>query len=180
LPGWLLPALLFLGLVALLAWWVVPGSIQGNRAEKFDSLMAGAREDYSAALAVSDLSQKRQLLGEVSSQLAEAEDIRPGDGELTALEGKVAAALAEMDGVQELEGCPSPTWRRSSPATSRNGSSSEAGVLFARHSRGASCLCRSTARVARRRRSFARATSGGKGSAAQPDRLVADGTAAAC
>jgi hypothetical protein len=104
LPGWLLPAVLFLGLVALLAWWVVPGSIQGNRAEKFDSLMAGARQDYGAALAVSDLSQKRQLLGEVSSQLAEGEGIRPGDGELTALEGQVAAALAEMDGVQELGG----------------------------------------------------------------------------
>ena len=103
-PAWLLPVILFLGLAALLAWWVVPDSMEGNRAAKFDSLLAGAKENYSAALAVSDLSEKRSLLGEASSQLAEAADIRPDDGDLTALQGDVSTALAEMDGVEKLTG----------------------------------------------------------------------------
>jgi len=103
-PAWVVPVVLFLGLAALLAWWVVPDSMEGNRAAKFDSLLAGAKEDYSAALTESDLSEKRHLLGEVSSQLAEAADIRSGDSDLTTLEGDVAAVLAEMDGVQELSG----------------------------------------------------------------------------
>ena len=104
IPAWVLPVVLFLGFAGLLAWWVMPDSIEGNRAAKFDSLLAGAKEDYSAALTISDLSEKRRLLGEVSSQLAEATDIRPDDSELTALEGDVAVVLAEMDGVQELTG----------------------------------------------------------------------------
>jgi hypothetical protein len=103
-PAWVLPVVLFLGLAALLAWWVVPGSMEGNRAAKFDSLLTGARDDYSAALTLPDLSEKRRLLGEASSQLAEAADIRPDDSELTALQGDVAAVLAEMDGVEELTG----------------------------------------------------------------------------
>ena len=103
-PAWLLPVVLFLGLAALLAWWVVPGSIEGNRAAKFDSVLAGAKEDYNAALTLSDLTEKRRALGAVSSQIAEAADIRSDDSELTALEGEVDAALAEMNGVQELAG----------------------------------------------------------------------------
>jgi len=103
-PGWALLVALFLVLAALLAWWVVPDSIEGNRAAKFDSLLAGAKEDYATALAFSDLTQKRELLGEVSSQLAEAADIRSDDSELAALEAEVGAVLAEMNGVQELTG----------------------------------------------------------------------------
>jgi hypothetical protein len=104
LPGWLLPAVVFLGLVVLLAWWVVPGSMEGNRTAKFDSLLAGATDDYNAALTLSDLTEKRRALDAVSSQIAEAADIRSDDSELTALEGEVDAALAEMNGVQELAG----------------------------------------------------------------------------
>lgn len=103
-PAWLLPIVLFLGLAALLAWWVVPDSMEGNRTARFDSLITNAKADYSAALSATDLSEKRRLLDEASGQLAEAADIRAGDSDLTALEGDVAAALAAMDGVEELSG----------------------------------------------------------------------------
>jgi hypothetical protein len=103
-PAWLLPVALFFGIVALLAWWVIPGSMAGNRAAKFDTLLSGARDNYSAALTFSDLSEKRRALEEADSQIAEAADIRSSDSDLTSLQSEVAAALSEMNGIQELTG----------------------------------------------------------------------------
>ena len=103
-PRWILPATLFLSIVVFLAWWVIPGAIEGNRVEKFDSLLADAKAEYSAALMLSDLSDRRDALERVNSLLAEAADIRSDDSEMTALQSEVAAALSEMNGVQELTG----------------------------------------------------------------------------
>jgi hypothetical protein len=102
-PRWALLAALFLGVVVFLAWWVIPGSIEGNRAEKFDSLLADAKTEYSTALTLADLSDRREALERASGLLAEAENIR-SNGEVTVLKGEVAAALSEMNGVQELTG----------------------------------------------------------------------------
>jgi hypothetical protein len=102
MPLWVLPAALLVVVIGLLAWWVMPSSIEGTRSEKFDSLLSGARADYSASLTVSDLSEKRRLLTKADSELAEAESIRTDDSDLSALKGDVATALAAMNGVQEL------------------------------------------------------------------------------
>ncbi len=101
-PFWVLPVIILVGLAALFAWWAVPQAMQGNQTEKFDSLLATAKSDYSAALSTTDQSEKRRLLDAANSQIAEADDIRSDDSDLKGLADNVAAALAAMNGVQEL------------------------------------------------------------------------------
>ncbi len=102
LPVWLLPGVLLLVVIGLLAWWVMPSSIQGTRDQKFDSLMTTARNDYNASVSTSDPSEQRRLLNEASSSLAQAEGIRAADVGLLSLKSEVAGAVATMNGVQEL------------------------------------------------------------------------------
>ncbi len=101
-PFWVLPVILLVALAALFAWWAVPQSMEGNRTEKFDSLLATAKSDYSAALSTTDQSEKRRLLDAANSQIAQADDIRSDDSELQGLADNIAAALAQMNGVREL------------------------------------------------------------------------------
>ncbi len=101
-PVWLLPAALLVFVIGLLAWWVMPSSIQGTRDQKFDSLLTTARNDYNSSVSASDPSEQRRLLNEASSSVAEAEGIRAGDVGLLSLKSEVAAAVATMNGVQEL------------------------------------------------------------------------------
>ncbi len=102
LPVWLLPAILLLVVVGLLAWWVMPSSMEGTRSQKFDTLFSTARDDYNASLSVSDASEKRRLLNEATSSIADAEGIRAADVGLLSLKSEVAGAVATMNGVQDL------------------------------------------------------------------------------
>jgi hypothetical protein len=104
IPAWALPLALLVMLVAAFAWWVVPQSMEGNRTEKFASLMAEAKADYNSAMTTTDLSEKRRLLNQATSELAQARDLNDQDTELTLVSNQVQTALAQMDAVQELSG----------------------------------------------------------------------------
>ncbi|MGA2285262.1 MAG: hypothetical protein ABSG55_03200 [Dehalococcoidia bacterium] len=101
-PVWLLPAALLVFIIGLLAWWVMPSSIQGTRDQKFDTLVSTARNDYNASVSASDPTEKRRLLNEASSSLAGAASIRADDVGLLSLKSEVVAAVATMNGIQEL------------------------------------------------------------------------------
>ncbi len=102
LPWWALAAVLFLGIAALLAWCSIPGSMEENQEQKFTSLLTDARNSYSGALDLSDLTEKRSRLEEVEALLVDAADIHPDNSELDSLRLQVSQALAEMDAVYEV------------------------------------------------------------------------------
>ena len=103
-PSWLIGGALIIGLVVLLAWWLIPGSMEGQRQEKFDTLLNGARDSYAAALATGDVAQKRTLLEEADGRLVDAADIQPDNNDLQLLRGNVQGALAAMDALHQLSG----------------------------------------------------------------------------
>jgi DNA-binding beta-propeller fold protein YncE len=89
-------------LVAALIWWQLPRSVQENREQKFVALLADARQANARAQATSDPGAKRTLLDTAEMKLVEAEKIHDDNGELIALKGDVAAALAVLDAVYEV------------------------------------------------------------------------------
>jgi len=95
-------AVVILALVGLLAWCIIPGSVQESREDRFNELLEGARASYTAAIPAQDPSQKRALLAEADADLEEAATIHPDHGELNALRAEVSQALAELDAVYEL------------------------------------------------------------------------------
>jgi hypothetical protein len=99
---WMLIIALLLGAGALLAWCLLPDSMEKNREDKFSSLLTDARASYSNALTLSDLSQKRSQLEKADSLLVNAADIHPSDSELQNLRLEVSQALAVMDAVYEV------------------------------------------------------------------------------
>ncbi len=101
-PVWLLPAFLLLFVIGLLAWWIMPSSMQGTRNQKFDTLVSSARNDYNASVSSSDPSEQRRLLTEATGNLADAANIRSDDVGLLSLKSEVAGAMARLNGVQEL------------------------------------------------------------------------------
>ena len=98
---WLFAAAAIVILGALI-WWQLPRSVAENREEKFAQLMADARENNATAQSTSDPGLKRQLLTDAQAMLADAEKIRDDNGELIALRSDVAAALAILDAVYEV------------------------------------------------------------------------------
>ena len=95
-------AVVILALVGLLAWCIIPGSVEESREDRFSDLLEGARASYTAAIPAQDPSQKRALLAEAEADLEEAATIHPDHGEMNALRAEVSQALAELDAVYEL------------------------------------------------------------------------------
>lgn len=91
-------------IVGLLAWWQLPGSVQESREERFSTLIAGARADNAGAQTTEDRGLRRQLLTAAQIKLDDAAKIHDDNGELLALQTDVAAALAELDAVYEVNG----------------------------------------------------------------------------
>jgi hypothetical protein len=89
-------------LVGLVAWWQIPGSVQESREDRFQTLLAAAREDNARALATSDPGIKRQLLTDAQTKLNDAENIHDDNGELITLQADVAAALGSLNAVYEV------------------------------------------------------------------------------
>lgn len=95
-----LAGVLALALIAVAAaWCLAPG---GSGGENDASLLARAQESYAAALAASSLEEKRALLKEAEAILAGAESGDLQSAELQDLRLNVAAALAEIDSVYEI------------------------------------------------------------------------------
>jgi len=108
LPQLQIPKLALLAAVAIiavvaLAWWQLPRSVAESREEKFATLLAEARESHAQAEATDDTGLKRQLLTDAQSNLADAEKIHDDNGELIALKGDVAAAIALLNAVFEVD-----------------------------------------------------------------------------
>jgi len=99
---WMIIIALLLGVGALLAWCLLPDSMEKNREDKFSSLLTEARASYSDALSLSDLGDKRLQLQKADELLVDATDIHPDDAELQTLRAEVARSLAEMDAVYEV------------------------------------------------------------------------------
>lgn len=95
-------AVLAVALVGLVAYCQLPGSVQESRQQKFDTLIAGARDANARAQATGDAGLKRQLLGEAQSKLDDAAKIHKDDGSLLALRSDVTAALGVLDQVVEV------------------------------------------------------------------------------
>jgi hypothetical protein len=89
-------------LLGLLIWWQLPRSVAESREEKFATLLADARENNATAQSMSDPGLKRQLLTDAQTMLADAEKIHDDNGEMIALRADVAAALAELNAVHEV------------------------------------------------------------------------------
>jgi hypothetical protein len=102
IPSWLPAAALLLGALVLLGWCVLPGSMQGNREERFDSLLASARDSQAAAVQSTNPADRRSSLEEANGQLAEAAAIHPDNSDVQALKTEVTAALTELNAVHEL------------------------------------------------------------------------------
>ncbi len=99
---WMIIIALLLGVGALLAWCLLPDSMEKNREDKFSSLLTEARASYSDALTLTDLGDKRLQLQKADELLVDATDIHSDDAELQTLRAEVARALAEMDAVYEV------------------------------------------------------------------------------
>ncbi|MEX0750361.1 MAG: hypothetical protein WD359_06080, partial [Dehalococcoidia bacterium] len=91
-----------IAMLGALIWWQLPRSVAEGREEKFATLMADARENNATAQSTSDSGLKRQLLTDAQTMLADAEKIHDDNGELIALRSDVAAALAVLDAVYEV------------------------------------------------------------------------------
>lgn len=102
IPREIIAALIILLAIGLLAWCIIPGSVEESREDRFRELLDSAQADYAAALPAQDPSQTRALLEEAQADLEKAAAIHPDDGELNALRADVSAALAELDAVYEL------------------------------------------------------------------------------
>jgi serine/threonine protein phosphatase PrpC len=89
-------------LLGLLVWWQLPRSVAESREEKFATLLADARENNATAQSTNDAGLKRQLLTDAQTMLADAENIHDDNGELIALKSDVAATLAVLDAVYEV------------------------------------------------------------------------------
>lgn len=102
IPSWLPAVALLLAALVLLGWCVLPGSMQGNREERFDSLLASARDSHAAAVQSTNPTDRRSSLEEANGQLAEAAGIHPDNTDVQALKTEVATALTELNAVHEL------------------------------------------------------------------------------
>jgi len=90
--------------VALVAWFAVPRSMEENREEHFASLLADARAGLQAVRQgqMADAAERRDLLSGALARLDEAAAIYPDDGQVQALRIQVQAALADLDAVVDL------------------------------------------------------------------------------
>jgi hypothetical protein len=88
--------------VALVAWFAVPRSMEENREERFASLLTDARASLQAAPGVADAAERRDLLSGTLARLDEAATIYPDEGQVQALRIQVQAALADLDAIVDL------------------------------------------------------------------------------
>jgi len=96
-------ALVALAIVGLLAYAFLPGSVRESREEKFNTLVAGARESNARAQATGDAGTRRQLLDDARSKLADATKIHKDSPDVAALQADVASAVAVLDAVFEIK-----------------------------------------------------------------------------
>lgn len=88
--------------LGLLTWWQLPRSVAESREERFQQLMAAAREDNAAAQSTADPGEKRRLLTEAQASLSDASKIRSDNGELIALQGDIDSALTVLNAVYNV------------------------------------------------------------------------------
>ncbi len=90
--------------VALVAWFAVPRSVQESQEQRFTSLLADARASLGAVRQgrMADAAQRRALLSEAQARLDEAAAIYPDDGQVQALRIQAQAAVADLDAIVDL------------------------------------------------------------------------------
>jgi len=93
---------LILIIAGLLAWQVIPRALQDSKEERFNSRVEKAESSLNAALATTDTAKKRDLLQEAQGALQDAESYKPGDQQVRDLNGRVEAALNELNAVLVL------------------------------------------------------------------------------
>ena len=101
-PPLAIAGVLLLVAVGLLAWYLIPSTLQESRENRFAFLVADADTALNGAQAAVDPDTQRSLLQEASSNLAEAESIQSGEPQVAAMRSEVDAALIELDAVHEL------------------------------------------------------------------------------
>jgi hypothetical protein len=89
-------------IAGLLAWQVIPRALQDSKEERFRSRVQLAESSLTAALATTDTAKKRDLLQTAQGALQDAERKKPGDQQVRDLNGRVEAALNELNAVLVL------------------------------------------------------------------------------
>ena len=92
-----------LALLGLVAWVYLPGSVKQNREDRFNTLIADARESSARAQSTSDPGAKRQLLTSAQASLADAAKIHSGDAQVTAMTNDVSSAITTLNAVYEIK-----------------------------------------------------------------------------
>jgi hypothetical protein len=92
-----------IAVLAIIAYWQLPGSVEESREDNFVSLVAGARESNARAQATSDPGLKRQLLGDARAKLDDATKIHKDDADVQTLQADVTAALNVLNAVYEVK-----------------------------------------------------------------------------
>ncbi len=89
--------------LAVAAWYTLPGLIKSDRSGRFDEITATIGANLDAVLKTTDPGAARTALAEAQSQLAAARAAAPaGDTRLPELERRVADASATLDRVTEV------------------------------------------------------------------------------
>ncbi|HEX5478080.1 MAG TPA: hypothetical protein VFY79_00015 [Dehalococcoidia bacterium] len=92
-----------LALLGLVAWVYLPGSVKQNREDRFNTLIADARESSARAQSTSDPGAKRQLLTSAQASLADAAKIHSDDAQVTAMTNDVSSAITTLNAVYEIK-----------------------------------------------------------------------------
>lgn len=90
-------------MLAVAAWYTLPGLIKSDRSGRFDEITAAIGANLDAVLKTADPGAARTALAEAQAQLAAARAAAPaGDARLPDLERRVADAAAALDRVSEV------------------------------------------------------------------------------
>lgn len=93
---------LILVIAGLLAWYIIPSTLEQSREERFTSRLEKAQSSLDAAIATTDTAQKRELLKTADSALQDAERVHPGDQRVTDLRARIDVAQRELNAELEL------------------------------------------------------------------------------
>ena len=101
-PAQAIAAVLVLAVIGLLAFCVIPPTLEESRGDRYDSLVEDARVRLGTAGSAADPDLRRESLRAADEALLEAEGLRPGDPRVAQLRSEVDAKLTELDAVLEL------------------------------------------------------------------------------
>ena len=102
IPPVAIAAAIVLVIIGLLAWYIIPPTLQQSKDERFNSRVHAAQNDLSSALATQDVAQRRDLLQHARAALDEAERLKAKDPQVAELRTQVESELNKLNAVLSL------------------------------------------------------------------------------